>query len=133
MEAIVWSQRQDELAWLAVHNAALRKLGGVPGVIRVDNTKTAIAQGAGPWGVVNERYATYARTLSLPRRRDAAARAAGEGQSRATDPGAQDGLRSAPARVAGSRGAADGDRRGGAPECGAPDLSGDGAFRVGDL
>jgi hypothetical protein len=32
-------------------------------VIRVDNCKTAIAQGAGPWGVVNERYATYARTL----------------------------------------------------------------------
>jgi transposase len=62
-EAIVWSERQDELAWLAVHNAALRRLGGVPAVVRVDNTKTAIAQGAGPWGVVNERYATYARTL----------------------------------------------------------------------
>ena len=62
-EAIVWSERTDELAWLTVHNAALRRLGGVPGVIRVDNCKTAIAQGAGPWGVVNERYATYARTL----------------------------------------------------------------------
>jgi transposase len=62
-EAIVWSERTDELAWLAVHNAALRRLGGVPGVIRVDNTKTAIATGAGPWGVVNERYATYARAL----------------------------------------------------------------------
>jgi transposase len=63
MEAIVWSERQDELAWLAVHNEALRRLGGVPGVIRVDNTKTAIATGAGPWGQVNERYASYARTL----------------------------------------------------------------------
>jgi transposase len=62
-EAIVWSERTDELAWLSVHNAALRRLGGVPGVIRVDNCKTAIAQGAGPWGVVNERYATYARAL----------------------------------------------------------------------
>jgi transposase len=62
-EAIVWSERTDELAWLSVHNAALRRLGGVPGVIRVDNTKTAIASGAGPWGVVNERYAVYARTL----------------------------------------------------------------------
>ena len=62
-EAIVWSERTDELAWLSVHNAALRRLGGVPGVIRVDNCKTAMAQGAGPWGVVNERYATYARTL----------------------------------------------------------------------
>jgi len=62
-EAIVWSERTDELAWLTVHNGALRRLGGVPGVIRVDNTKTAIAHGAGPWGVVNERYATYARAL----------------------------------------------------------------------
>jgi transposase len=63
MEAIVWAQRQDELAWLSVHNGALRRLGGVPAVIRVDNTKTAIAHGAGPWGTVNERYAVYARTL----------------------------------------------------------------------
>lgn len=63
MEAVVWSERQDELAWLSVHNAALRWLGGVPAVIRVDNTKTAIVQGAGPWGLVNERYATYAKTL----------------------------------------------------------------------
>jgi len=63
MEAIVWSQVTDELAWLSVHNAALRRLGGVPAVIRVDNTKTAISQGAGPWGVVNLRYAAYARAL----------------------------------------------------------------------
>lgn len=62
-EAIVWSERADELAWLAVHNAAFERLGGVPAVVRVDNTKTAIAQGAGPWGVVNERYAAYARVL----------------------------------------------------------------------
>src|SRR5690606_29077549 len=62
-EAIVWSERMDELAWLHVHNEALRRLGGVPAVIRVDNCKTAIASGAGPWGVVNERYAAYARAL----------------------------------------------------------------------
>jgi len=62
-EAIVWSERVDELGWLAVHNAALTRLGGVPAVIRVDNTKTAIASGAGPWGVINERYAAYARAL----------------------------------------------------------------------
>ena len=54
-EAVVWSVRKDELAWLAVHNAALTRLGGVPAVIRVDNPKTAIAWGAGPWGVVNDR------------------------------------------------------------------------------
>lgn len=63
MEAVVWALRQDELAWLAVHNGALTRLRGVPAVIRVDNTKTAVVQGAGPWGVVNPRYAVYARTL----------------------------------------------------------------------
>jgi transposase len=63
MESIVWSEATDELAWLSVHNAALRRLGGVPAVIRVDNTKTAISQGAGPWGVINLRYAAYARAL----------------------------------------------------------------------
>jgi transposase len=62
-EAVVWSERADELAWLAVHNAAFERLGGVPAVVRVDNTKTAIAQGAGPWGTVNARYAAYARAL----------------------------------------------------------------------
>lgn len=62
-EAIVWSERADELAWLAVHNGAFERLGGVPAVVRVDNTKTAIAQGAGPWGTVNARYAAYARDL----------------------------------------------------------------------
>jgi len=62
-EAVVWSLRKDELAWLAVHNEALTRLGGVPAVIRVDNPKTAIGWGAGPWGVVNERYAAYAKAL----------------------------------------------------------------------
>jgi transposase len=62
-EAVVWSLRTDELGWLSVHNGALKRLGGVPAVIRVDNCKTAIGWGAGPWGTVNERYATYARTL----------------------------------------------------------------------
>jgi transposase len=62
-EAVVWSLRQDELAWLSVHNAALTRLGGVPAVIRIDNPKTAIAKGAGPWGELNERYAAYARAL----------------------------------------------------------------------
>ena len=55
MEAVVWSEGLDELTWLSVHNAALHGLGGVPAVIRMDHTKTAIAQGAGPSGVVNER------------------------------------------------------------------------------
>jgi transposase len=63
MDAVVWSECEDELAWLAVHNAALRRLEGVPAVIRVDNLKTAIASGAGPWGVVHPAYRAYARAV----------------------------------------------------------------------
>jgi hypothetical protein len=48
-----------------VHTAALARLGGVPAVVRVDNTKTAMVRGAGPWGVVNPIYATYARALGF--------------------------------------------------------------------
>jgi transposase len=64
-EAVVWSERADQLGWLAVHNAALRRLGGVPAVLRVDNVKTAIARGAGPWGEINESYRTYARSVGF--------------------------------------------------------------------
>ena len=62
-EAIVWSQRQDELAWLDGHNEAFRRLGGVPAVARVDNCKTAVSRGSGPWGEVNASYASYARSM----------------------------------------------------------------------
>ncbi|MDH3211144.1 MAG: IS21 family transposase [Myxococcales bacterium] len=61
MEAIVWSERADQLAWLHVHNEALRRLDGVPAVLRVDNVKTAVARGAGPWGTLNESYRCYAK------------------------------------------------------------------------
>ena len=36
--ARVWSPRQDQLAWHQVHNEGLRRLGGVPASVRVDNT-----------------------------------------------------------------------------------------------
>jgi transposase len=62
-EAVVWSERKDLLAWLAGHNAGLRRLGGVFGVLRIDNEKTAIASGAGPWSRVHPAYAAYARTV----------------------------------------------------------------------
>ncbi|MCG8589075.1 MAG: IS21 family transposase [Proteobacteria bacterium] len=62
-EAVVWSERADQLAWLHVHNEALRRLQGVPAVLRVDNVKTAVARGAGPWGEINRTYREYARTV----------------------------------------------------------------------
>lgn len=47
-----------------VPSIALRRLEGVPPSIRVDNEKTALSVGAGPWGRINpanRRYALAAR------------------------------------------------------------------------
>ena len=48
-DAIVWMPAEDQLCWLAGHNGAFTRLGGIPAVVRVDNTKTAVSRGAGPW------------------------------------------------------------------------------------
>lgn len=63
MPATVWSARKDQLSWLAVHNEAFRRLEGVPATLRVDNVKTAVAKGAGPWGELTPSYRRYARAL----------------------------------------------------------------------
>lgn len=63
--ALVWSRSENELHWLSCHNGAYRRLGGVAAVNRVDNVKTAIASGAGAWGVINETYRTYARSVGF--------------------------------------------------------------------
>lgn len=62
-EAIVWTYRQDQLSWLTAHNEGFTRLGGVPAVVRVDYTKTAVSRGAGAWGTINPTYQRYARTL----------------------------------------------------------------------
>lgn len=62
-DAIIWMANENQLSWLAGHNHAFRRLGGIPAVIRVDNTKTAVAQGAGCWGTLNETYRRYALTV----------------------------------------------------------------------
>lgn len=61
--ALIWSERRDLLAWLWVHNAALRRLGGVPATVRIDNEKTAIVAGAGAWGTPHPVYRRYAESL----------------------------------------------------------------------
>ena len=61
--AVVWAEREDELSWLHVHNGALRRLGGVPAVIRVDNAKTAVVHGAGAWGTIHPAYRRYAEAV----------------------------------------------------------------------
>jgi transposase len=62
---LVWSQRMDQLSWHQAHNEALRRLGGVPAVLRIDNLKTGIAAGVGPWGEINEAYRSYARAVAF--------------------------------------------------------------------
>lgn len=64
-EVVVWSERMDQLAWHHAHNEAFRRLGGVPAVVRIDNLKTGIAEGAGPWGRVNPAYRSYARCVGF--------------------------------------------------------------------
>lgn len=64
-EVLVWSRRMDQLSWHQVHNEALRRLGGVPAVLRIDNLKTGVARGAGPWGEVNAAYRAYARAVGF--------------------------------------------------------------------
>jgi transposase len=59
-DVVVWSEKKDQLAWLHCHGEALRRLGGVPATMRIDNEKTAIATGAGAWGEVHIAYRRYA-------------------------------------------------------------------------
>ena len=61
--AVIWSFSQDQLSWLWCHNRAFERIGGIPAVLRVDNTKTAVGHGAGPWGQINATYRRYATTL----------------------------------------------------------------------
>src|SRR5690625_3509448 len=61
--AVVWMPTQDSLCWLAAHNGAFERIAGIPAVLRVDNTKTAVVHGAGAWGRLNESYRRYATTV----------------------------------------------------------------------
>lgn len=63
--ALIWSQRMDQSSWHHAHNLALCRLGGVPAVLRIDNLKTGISKGAGPWGEINDAYRSYARCLGF--------------------------------------------------------------------
>jgi len=55
----------NQLAWHRVHNEAFQRLGGVAAVNRIDNLKTGVAHGSGPWGKLNESYRSYARTMGF--------------------------------------------------------------------
>ena len=63
--AVIWSRSMKQLAWHRVHNEAFKRLGGVAAVNRIDNLKTGVGRGAGPWGEINASYQTYARTMGF--------------------------------------------------------------------
>lgn len=63
--AVVWARSKGMLSWQACQLACLQRLGGVPAVLRIDNVKTAIARGAGAWGVINETYRRFAVQLKF--------------------------------------------------------------------
>lgn len=63
MPATVWAPRKDTLSWLQVHSEAFKRLGGVPATVRVDNVKTAVARGAGPWGELAPAYRRFAQAV----------------------------------------------------------------------
>lgn len=62
-EAIVWSPKRTQLAWLGCHNRGFERLGGIPAVVRIDNDTAAVAHGAGPWGTLTQAYRRYAVTV----------------------------------------------------------------------
>jgi transposase len=64
-EALLWCRCMDQLAWHHAHTEAFRRLGGIPAVVRIDNLKTGVGWGAGPWGQLNEAYRGYAKALGF--------------------------------------------------------------------
>ena len=65
MTAVVWSRSMNQLAWHHVHNEAFKRLKGIAAVNRIDNLKTGVSRGAGPWGEINACYQSYARTMGF--------------------------------------------------------------------
>lgn len=63
--AIVWSRSENQLAWHRCHNQAYQRLGGVAASNRIDNLKTGVSRGSGPWSGINPQYATYAKTMGF--------------------------------------------------------------------
>lgn len=65
MWAVEWSERQDLLSWLECHNLAFTWLGGVAYGVRIDNLKTGVSGGSGPWAVLQPGYASYAKQVGF--------------------------------------------------------------------
>jgi len=53
------------LSWIDAHNQALTALKGVAEYARIDNLKTGVADGVGPWATINPGYQSYARQMGF--------------------------------------------------------------------
>lgn len=62
---VLWALKQDLLSWIGCHNRAFVRLEGVASSLRIDNLKTGVASGAGPWAVLHEGYASYAEQVGF--------------------------------------------------------------------
>lgn len=62
---VIWSRSMDLLSWLWCHNASFERLGGVPLMARIDNLKTGVASGSGPWATLQSGYASYAKQMGF--------------------------------------------------------------------
>ncbi len=60
MWAVVWQLKQDMLSWLDSHNKSFQWIQGIPWFLRIDNLKTGVASGSGPWAAINQSYFSYA-------------------------------------------------------------------------
>lgn len=63
MWAVIWQVRQDMLSWLDSHNRSFLWLKGIPWFLRIDNLKTGVSQGSGPWAAINQSYLSYANQV----------------------------------------------------------------------
>jgi transposase len=65
MWAVVWSVKKDLASWIRCHNEAFVKLGGVPATERIDNLKTGVSSGAGPWAELHPGFKSYAGQMGF--------------------------------------------------------------------
>jgi transposase len=64
-KALVWRESMDLPSWLQGHNECYLRLGGIPAIERIDNLKTGVASGAGPWARLQPAFKAYARDLGF--------------------------------------------------------------------
>ena len=65
MWVVIWRLDQTMLSWIEAHNQAFSALSGVAEFARIDNLKTGVATGAGPWAVLNKSYVSYAKQMGF--------------------------------------------------------------------